>query len=312
MTEFGFIDSIRRAFGSLPDNDFEGIGDDCAVYPVGGGESLLFTSDMLNENVHFLRSAASAAEIGAKSLSVNVSDIAAMGGRPIATMLSLGLTEDAVGEWAEEFMRGYRDASERCGAMLIGGDTTISESGITISVTAIGRCADGNIKRRSDASVGDIVFVNGMLGASAAGLKDILSGHTDTANARVHRNPVPQTEQGLWLGGQPCVHAMMDISDGVASDLLHIMKASGVGASVDTERIPTEVSVEEAVCGGEDYKLLFTADPLSAADLERRYRERFGEDIYRIGRITGPDRSGIVWLDNGREVSPDWHGFSHF
>ena len=153
--------------------------------------------------------------------------------------------EDAVGEWAEEFMRGYRDASERCGAMLIGGDTTISESGITISVTAIGRCADGNIKRRSDARVGDIVFVNGMLGASAAGLKDILSGHTDTANARVHRNPVPQTEQGLWLGGQPCVHAMMDISDGVASDLLHIMKASGVGASVDTERIPTEVSVED-------------------------------------------------------------------
>lgn len=312
MSEFGFIDSIRRAFASFPDNGFEGIGDDCAVYPVGGGESLLFTSDMLNENVHFLRNAASAAEIGAKSLSVNVSDIAAMGGRPIATMLSLGLTEDAVGEWAAEFMRGYREASERCGAMLIGGDTTISESGITISVTAIGRCADCNIKRRSDARAGDIVFVNGKLGASAAGLRDILAGHPDTENARVHRNPVPQTEQGIWLGGQRGVHAMMDISDGVASDLVHILKASGVGASVDTERIPTDVSVEDAVCGGEDYRLLFTADPSAAAEIERMYRERFGGEIYRIGRITASGRRDIVWLENGLEISPGWHGFSHF
>lgn len=312
MSEFGFIDSIRRAFASLPDNGFEGIGDDCAVYPTGGGESLLFTADMLNENIHFLRSASPAAAIGAKSLSVNVSDIAAMGGRPVATMLSLGLTEDAVGEWAEEFMRGYREASERCGATLIGGDTTLSESGITISVTAIGLCADGNIKRRSDAREGDIVFVNGKLGASAAGLRDILAGHADTPNARIHLNPVPQVEQGEWLGGQAGVHAMMDISDGVASDLVHILKASGVGASVDTERIPTDVSVEDAVCGGEDYRLLFTVAPSAAPEVERLYRERFGEEIYRIGRITGSDRRDIVWLKEGREISPDWHGFSHF
>ena len=139
MTEFGFIDKICARFAELPLNGFEGIGDDCAVLPVADGDALLFTADLLNEGVHFLRRATSARELGGKALAVNLSDIAAMGGRPVATLLSLALPPDAGETWAEEFMEGYRALSERYGVALVGGDTTRSGQGITINVTAIGR-----------------------------------------------------------------------------------------------------------------------------------------------------------------------------
>ena len=138
MTEFGFIEAIRRSFADLPSNSFEGIGDDCAVLPIGGGESLLFTADLLTEGVHFLRRATSARELGGKALAVNLSDVAAMGARPVATLLSIALPADAAGAWAEEFMEGYRALSARHGVALVGGDTTRSEGGITVNVTAIG------------------------------------------------------------------------------------------------------------------------------------------------------------------------------
>lgn len=137
MTEFGFIDHIKELFATLPDNGFEGIGDDCAVLPVGEGESLVFTTDMLAEGVHFLRSATSPRELGRKSLAVNLSDVASMGARPVATLLSLSLPTDTAGTWAEEFMLGYRELSEAFGVTLAGGDTTRSAAGITINVTAI-------------------------------------------------------------------------------------------------------------------------------------------------------------------------------
>ena len=176
MTEFGFIDRIKDLFATLPDNGFEGIGDDCAVLPVGGGESLVFTTDMLAEGVHFLRTATSARGLGRKSLAVNLSDVASMGARPIATLLSLSLPDDATGAWAEEFMQGYRELSQEFGVTLAGGDTTRSAAGITINVTAIGRAADTHIKRRSGARPGDVIFTAGALGASGAGLRDILAG----------------------------------------------------------------------------------------------------------------------------------------
>ena len=138
MTEFGFIDHIKELFAALPDNGFEGIGDDCAVLPVGEGESLVFTTDMLAEGVHFLRPATSPRELGRKSLAVNLSDVASMGARPVATLLSLSLPADTAGTWAEEFMLGYRELSEEFGVTLAGGDTTRSAAGITINVTAIG------------------------------------------------------------------------------------------------------------------------------------------------------------------------------
>ena len=310
MTEFGFIDHIKELFAALPDNGFEGIGDDCAVLPVGEGESLVFTTDMLAEGVHFLRPATSPRELGRKSLAVNLSDVASMGARPVATLLSLSLPADTAGTWAEEFMLGYRELSEAFGVTLAGGDTTRSAAGITINVTAIGRIADAHIKRRSGARPGDAILVAGELGLSGAGLRDILAGRYDTPAAAAHRNPQPQVAEGIWLGERPEVHAMMDISDGIASDLRHILHRSGVGAEVDTECIPTPVDLETAVSGGEDYKLLFTVAPESANTLLSNYRLRFGDEFHFIGRITGGNH--LEWLRNGTPLPVDWQGFRHY
>lgn len=161
-----------------------------------------------------------------------------MGARPVATLLSIALPPDAADAWAAEFIEGYRELSATFGTALAGGDTTRSESGITINVTAIGRAPSANLKRRSDARPGDVIFAAGELGASGAGLRDILAGRCDTPQAAVHRNPQPQVAEGLWFGTRPEVHAMMDLSDGLASDLRHILDRSGVGAEVEVERIP--------------------------------------------------------------------------
>ena len=289
MTEFGFIDRIKDLFATLPDNGFEGIGDDCAILPVGGGESLVFTTDMLAEGVHFLRAATSSRELGRKSLAVNLSDVASMGARPVATLLSLSLPDDATGTWAEEFMQGYRELSQEFGVTLAGGDTTRSAAGITINVTAIGRAADTHIKRRSGARPGDVIFTAGALGASGTGLRDILAGRYDTPAAAVHRNPRPQVAEGVWLGQRHEVHAMMDISDGLASDIRHIMERSGVGAAIDTERIPAAADAERL-----------------AAD----FLARFGAPLHPVGRIT--DGRELEWFENGTLRPLDWHGFTHY
>ena len=310
MTEFGFIDTIKSLFDHIPSNGFEGIGDDCAVLPLGDGDALVFTTDVLIEDIHFLRRGASAFEIGAKSLSVNLSDVAAMGARPVAALLSLALTADARGEWAMEFMRGYRSVSERWGVALVGGDTSSSLSSLSVSVTAIGRVNMNNIKRRSSAVEGDTIMVCGTLGESAEGLRDILAGRCDTAAAHAHRNPEAQIREGIWLGGRKEVHAMMDLSDGLASDLMHILKASGVGAVVDTESIPAYSDTATAVCGGEDYKLLFTVDTSHAERLTEEFMRDFGCRPSAVGRIVSG--SGIEWRLSGGAIVPDWSGFSHF
>ena len=312
MTEFGFIDQLAARFAALPANGFEGIGDDCAVLPLDGGEALLFTADLLTEGVHFLRAATSARELGHKALAVNLSDVAAMGARPVATLLSLALPPDAADAWALEFMEGYRALSERFGVALIGGDTTRSAGGIGINVTAIGRAEAAHIKRRSAARVGDTIFVTGDLGASGAGLRDILAGRFDTPLAAIHRQPQPAVAEGIWLGGRPEVHAMMDLSDGLASDIRHILERSHCGAAIELGRIPVAdgADVQLAACAGEDYRLLLTADGAAAEALMRDYAARFGTPLHPVGRITAAP--GLVWMQNEKPVELDWQGFTHY
>lgn len=312
MTEFGFIKQIEALFASLPANGFEPIGDDCTVLSIDGGESLVLTADMLTEGIHFLRHATSARELGRKSLAVNLSDVAAMGARPVATLLSIALPADATDAWATEFIEGYHELSEAFGVALAGGDTTRSAAGITINVTAIGRADTRHIKRRSDARAGDVIFTTGELGASGAGLRDLLEGRLDTPVAAIHRNPQPQVAEGVWLGARTEVHAMMDISDGLASDIRHIMARSGVGARIDLDRLPIAASADTrmAACAGEDYKLLLTVDATAAENLAAQFRARFGTPLHPIGRITPtPD---LVWSEHGIPVALDWQGFVHY
>ena len=314
--EFDFIESIRNMFDEMPKMGFEGIGDDCAVLPIGE-EALVFTSDMLNEGIHFLADKSTAYQIGYKSLMVNISDVSAMGAKPVATLLSLALPEEQFGEWSKEFMRGYYAASKKYGVKLVGGDTTKSQSGICISVTAIGRAPLENIKRRKGAKVGDIVMVTGKLGASAVGLRDVLSGKLRTRNAKIHLQPEAQVLQGEWLGSQKAVHAMCDISDGVASDLQHILDESKKSAIVSNLPAVKGASWNDAFCGGEDYKLLITVDKRQADDLAKDFEAKFGTPLYAIGKIVKPnyDVYKILLEDkNGgmTAISEGWGGYHHF
>ncbi len=312
MTEFGLIDAIKGLCRALPTNGYEGIGDDCAVFPIDAQRALLFTADMLVERVHFLRDATSAYDLGHKSLAVNLSDIAAMGGRPTATLLSLSIPQELMGEWIEEFMRGYRDLALQHGVALIGGDTTASKGDLSINVTAIGEVELSRIKRRSAAQVGDVIFVTNELGGSAAGLNDIFSGDFDSTFATLHKRPTPRVAEGVWLSQHEAVHAMMDISDGVASDLRHILRASEVGAELELSATPRPdgVSVEQALSGGEDYELLFSASADNAEQLAHDYAAQFGHPIKIIGKIV--EGNDIAWFDNGAIVERSISGFTHY
>lgn len=308
--EFPFIDSIAELFAHLPHHGFEPIGDDCTVVECGNDDVLVLSTDMLIEDVHFLRAASSAEEVGRKSLLVNLSDIAAMGAQPVATLLSLSLPATAQGDWAEGFVRGYHSVSEQFGVALVGGDTTSSKDKIAINVVAIGRASKHHIKRRSAARVGDVVCVTGRLGASSKGLVDIMFGDNHTPAAAIHRAAQARVREGVWLGERDEVHAMMDVSDGIASDLRHIMKLSNVGVDIDTRLVPTDYDLRYALSGGEDYELLLTVAADHAEPLCRRFEHETGTALTVIGRVT--DSHELRWLSNGNPIELNFEGFSHF
>lgn len=308
-SEFGFIGDIAAMFGTLPHHGFEPIGDDCTVLPMGD-EALVMTTDMLVEDIHFLRGASTAEEVGEKSLMVNISDVAAMGATPIATLLSIALPESAQGEWAEGFMRGYYEASKRENVALVGGDTTASRDRISINVVAIGRAPMTNIKRRSAAKVGDVIAVTGKLGISSKGLVDIMFGDLHTSAAKAHRRGHARTTEGAWLGVRNEVHAMMDISDGIASDIKHIMELSNVGATIELSHIPTDYDIRYATTGGEDYELLLTVEAAKFEAVARALMETTGTTLTAIGTITA--KKELTWLDNGMPTDMEIRGFEHF
>ncbi len=315
LGEFGLIDRIRK-MTSVPDPSWVGIGDDCAVIPLspetGGAPAsdLLVSTDMLVEGTHFLMEDISPRQLGWKSAAVNISDIAAMGGKPIATFLSLALPKTLPEQWMQEFMEGYNGISEKFGAALLGGDTTCSPDRICINVAVLGTCPRGKARLRSAARPGDLVCVTGTLGDSAAGLRLILGGQKGAAPRLMdrHYTPTPRVEEGLALSCLPGVHAMMDISDGVGSDLRHILDESGVGARIDTGKLPISKELqalcikkgwdprELALCGGEDYELLFTMDPQETPDIPYTV----------IGEITA--NPTVTWEGGSR----DYMGYKHF
>lgn len=315
LGEFGLIDRIRK-MTSVPDPSWVGIGDDCAVIPLspetGGAPAsdLLVSTDMLVEGTHFLMEDISPRQLGWKSAAVNISDIAAMGGKPIATFLSLALPKTLPEQWMQEFMEGYNEISEKYGAALLGGDTTCSPDRICINVAVLGTCPRGKAKLRSAARPGDLVCVTGTLGDSAAGLRLILGGQKGAAPRLMdrHYTPTPRVEEGLALSCLPGVHAMMDISDGVGSDLRHILDESGVGARIDTGKLPISKELQDlcrekawdpkelALSGGEDYELLFTMDPQETPDIPYTV----------IGEITA--NPTVTWEGGSR----DYMGYKHF
>ena len=311
--EFGLIDLISRQF-KVPEG-VTGIGDDCAVIPQREGFDTLISTDMLVEGSHFIPGRISPEDLGWKSAAVNLSDIAAMGGRPDGTFLSIAVPKGTDVGWLERFISGYRQLSERFSCPLLGGDTTSSPDRICINVTVTGSVPSGRALRRDAAREGDLICVTGCLGDSALGLRMLLDGSTGHPDYRYftsrHCRPLPRVEEGMALARTPGVHAMLDISDGLGSDLRHILEASGKGAVVECSAVPFSAQLraycsehgldplEPALCGGEDYELLFTVDAGSESSIPVEHRV--------IGRITEPGE-GLVWKGSDR----DFLGFRHF
>ena len=325
--EFGLIDRFAPGFLEHLPAGVVGIGDDAAVIERPGQESLLVTIDTLVEEIHFLREKVSPHDLGEKSLAVNLSDIAAMGGTPTSAFLALALPESIDVEWIDEFFAGLRALGMREGVSLLGGDTTRSPGPVVITIAVLGTAPPAHIKRRSMAQPGDIVCVTGDLGDSGGGLRVLLEalerGEEERSLVERHHRVRAHLREGRWLGAQGGVHAMIDVSDGIGSDIRHIMEQSSCGASLALERLPVSVALRSAaqrhgwelmelvLSGGEDYCLLLTVDPQAIGALSRAFVREFGRELDAIGTVTS-DPGRLELLLDGRSAQLRGHGFDHF
>jgi thiamine-monophosphate kinase len=332
LGELGLVQRIRESSPiSDPTGVRTGIGDDTAVLAVAPGALLLATTDLVIEDIHFRRAWASPRDIGWKAMAVNLSDIAAMGGRPRWALVGLALPASMDVDAIDILYAGMREAAEPYGVTIVGGDCSASPDRWMIDVTLLGEHL-GRPRLRSMAESGDAVIVTGSLGRSAAGLALLeLEGATAAAvspQARAelvaaHLRPTPRVAEGEWLGAQASVHAMMDVSDGIATDLGHICRESRTGARVMLDRLPLTAATREAARvqardpiqwatgGGEDYELLVTCAPDAVDALSEGLRRATGTALTVIGQID-PGEPGIRFVDARGETVTLPSGYGHF
>jgi thiamine-monophosphate kinase len=305
----GEFELIERYFKRPARRNVLGVGDDCALLQPAPGMQLAVSTDMLVEGRHFL-STVDPSRLGHKALAVNLSDLAACGASPLAFSLALSLP--GVDEhWLEGFSRGLFALADAHGCELVGGDTT--QGPLTICITVFGEVPAGAALLRSGARAGDDIYVSGTVGDARLAL-DVFRGRIsvpsevfEAARARLEQ-PTPRVALGLALRG--IASAAIDISDGLAGDLGHILKQSGVGARIDTvtatgllaaPSLPGDTALELVLSGGDDYELLFTA-PAAQADAVRAAAATAGTPVTRIGTIHADpglqlvDRAGAVLM----------------
>jgi thiamine-monophosphate kinase len=307
-----------------------GIGDDCAVLEPGPGRLLLATTDLMIEDVHFRRRWAAPADLGWKSLAVNLSDVAAMGGRPRWALIALACPDGVSVEDAEGFYSGLLALAAEHDVAVVGGDTSASPGGWLVNVTVLGEALAAPVLR-STARAGNVVAVTGALGRAAAGLALLEqpaapAGVTPAALDDVrdaHLRPRPRVREGQWLASAGGVTAMIDLSDGLATDLGHIAEESGVGARIPLDRVPVGEGARAvaaalgrdalawATGGGEDYELLLTCEAGAFARLADGLAAATGARLAAIGEVA-PAGAGVRYTDaSGREVTVA-PGFEHF
>lgn len=288
------------------------IGDDCAILQFQSGEQLLVTTDLCVEDVHFRRKWHPAQSVGHRCLARGLSDIAAMGGKPVACFLSLGVPSTMPQKWADEFLRGLLRLARKFKMSLAGGDTSSAEK-ITADILILGTVPAGKAVLRSGARPGDHIYVTGEVGGAAAELKRLFAGKKiQPKPTNRHFYPTPRIEIGQWLRQKGVATAMIDISDGLSVDLSHICKESRVSALVEASAIPAAKGATKdlALHGGDDYELLFTARP--RANVPARIG---GVPITRIGTIlqVGPRHSVLqIRNENGRIKFLKPTGWQHF
>jgi thiamine-monophosphate kinase len=329
LNETAIIALFRKAFVRPFPGLVQGIGDDCAVLRTKG-RPWLVTSDALVEGVHFRLENHPPRRLGKKCLAVNLSDIAAMGGIPRFAFLNLGLPRPVPRGFLSPFIKGLTEEADKFSVALAGGDTHQSPQGIALALTLIGE-ASGKIAYRSGAKVGDLLYVSGFLGQSAAGFRLLTKFEKQPvplkpALARelikAHQEPEPQVALGHFLVQRGFVSAMIDLSDGLASDLRHICRASEVGALLDADQIPISPALRAAaewiesaplamaLSGGEDYQLLFSVPAGLAGKMETQVVNRFKRPVYPIGKIIG-DSKMLLKSSTGLRILKET-GFDHF
>lgn len=325
FNEEAIIELIRELAGGDPPELVAGIGDDAAVIAPGPNPWLV-TTDLLVEGVHFKLDYLSPGDVGHRAMAANLSDIAAMGGTPRWGFLSLGLPKPPQREMVTELVSAMVALGGEHGLHLAGGDTTAAPK-VTVNLCLIGEAPDSGPLVRSGARPGDAVCVTGHLGASAAGLYWFLGGR-DVSKApqstAAHARPQPRLTAGRALAASGLVHAMMDISDGLASDLARLARASGCAAEVSAELVPisdeTRLVADElradalnwAIGGGEDFELLFTCAPDDVAALGDAVAESsHGLTVHRVGVIN--EGSGVSMLiKDGERIDITMGGWDHF
>lgn len=313
VSERALIGQIRRlAQSASVKGVIQGIADDCAILRLSPGCELLVTTDLCVEDVHFRQAWHPAVVVGHLCLARGLSDIAAMGGAPLACFLSLGLPEDLSQAWINSFLRGLLRLAKKFRIQLAGGDISAAPK-ITADIVVTGETPKGKAVLRSGARPGDRIYVTGSLGASAATLKQLFAGKKlKPERSNPHFYPTPRVEVGSCLRKNRLASAMLDVSDGISIDLDHICEESGVAAILAASKIPISKSanLELALHGGEDYELLFTA-PKNA----KVPSHIAGVAITQIGDIRNrTDYSSAIQImgDNGKVRPLPQRGWEHF
>jgi len=314
LTEKALISRIRRR-ARVGSGVVAGIGDDCGVLAISPRHQLLVTTDFTLEGVHFRREWYPPAVVGRRCLTRGLSDIAAMGGDPLAAFLSLAFPRSLPQTWVDGFLQGLLRLAGEFRVTLAGGDTAESPDGVLADIMVVGSVPVGEAILRSGARPGDQIYVTGQLGGSSAALEEL------SARRRIRPldypqlfRPVPRVVVGRLLRQKELASAMIDLSDGLSTDLAHICAASGVGARILAASIPRavvgrasiRVDLRKSLHGGEDYELLFTAPRAKRVPLRIA-----GVPVSPIGQVTRDQR--VLLIDEkGVETRLDPQGWQHF
>lgn len=317
--EFALIEKLQKYFFKKDQKVFLGIGDDCAAISSSGKKYLLLTGDMLIEDVHFSLKYASPYQIGWKALAVNISDIASCGGTANYALISIGLKKDLSLKFVEDIMCGIKKLANKYKILVVGGDTVLSEK-LVINITLAGEVDKKYLTQRKGAKVGDIICVSGYLGLSRAGLSILRSKKYLIDEFRTlidaHLMPCPPLSLAQVLSKTKKISAMMDISDGLAGDLIKLAKVNKVGFRIFKEKIPLSSLLKKfakkikkepfdfALRGGEDYELLFTVSPFNIKEIKN-----VSSLITEIGKIT---KDNYILESEGKEMKLADMGYDHF
>ena len=301
-----------------------GIGDDAAAWQPSRSHLSVITSDALVDGVHFRSDRMDPRAIGHRSMAANLSDIAAMGARPRLATIVLGIASQTTEAWILELYRGLQQLAGRAGATIAGGDIVRAPAAM-LSITLVGEVSRSRMKRRSGGRPGDVLATTGKLGASRAGLELMQRSLAVDETARAaagaaFATPEPRLREGRWLGASANVHAMIDCSDGLSTDVARLARASGCGAEIDripvadaaiaVARAATDDAYAYALHGGEDYELIVAVAARAFGHLANGFKKHFGRPLEPVGHLTS--EPGLRLVDSGERSELVPAGWDHF